>query len=41
MHHTGMTEEQIDNITDRDFYMTATEAIEYGIVDKLLEPVER
>ena len=41
MHHTGMTEEQIDNITDRDFYMTATEAIEYGIVDKILEPVER
>ncbi len=41
MHHTGMTEEQIDNITDRDFYMTAAEAIEYGIVDKILEPVER
>ncbi len=41
MHHTGMTDEQIDNITDRDFYMTAAEAIEYGIVDKILEPMER
>lgn len=41
MHHTGMTEEQIGNITDRDFYMTAAEAIDYGIVDKILEPVER
>jgi len=41
MHHTGMTDEQIDDITDRDFYMTASEAIEYGIVDKILEPMER
>lgn len=39
--HTGMSQEQIDRITDRDFYMTAEEAIQYGIVDKILEPVER
>jgi ATP-dependent Clp protease, protease subunit len=39
--HTEMTQEQIDRITDRDFYMTAEEAIQYGIVDKILEPVER
>lgn len=39
--HTGMEQEQIDRITDRDFYMTAEEAIEYGIVDKVLEPVDR
>ncbi|HHE73423.1 MAG TPA: ATP-dependent Clp protease proteolytic subunit, partial [Chloroflexi bacterium] len=25
----------------RDFYMTAQEAVEYGIVDKVLEPVQR
>jgi ATP-dependent Clp protease protease subunit len=41
MRHTGMDEVQIHDITDRDFYMTATEAIEYGIVDKILEPMER
>ncbi len=40
-HHTGMDEEQIDTLTDRDFYMTAEQAIEYGIVDKILEPMER
>ena len=39
--HTEMTQEQIDRITDRDFYMTAEEAIQYGIVDKILEPVDR
>jgi ATP-dependent Clp protease protease subunit len=41
MLHTGMTEEQIGQITDRDFYMTAEEAVSYGIVDKVLEPVVR
>ena len=40
MRHTGMDVEQIDKITDRDFFMTAEEAIEYGIIDKVLEPVE-
>lgn len=40
-HHTGMGPEQIERITDRDFYMTAEEAVEYGIVDKVLEPVQR
>lgn len=39
--HTGMSQEQIDSITDRDFYMTAEEAIQFGIVDKILAPVER
>ncbi len=41
MLHTGMDEEQIGKITDRDFYMTSEEAIEYGIVDKILEPMEK
>ncbi len=38
--HTGMSREQIEKMTDRDFYMSAEEAIEYGIVDKILEPIE-
>ncbi len=37
--HTGLTQEQIDHFTDRDYYMTASQAVEYGIVDKVLEPV--
>lgn len=40
MRHTGMDEEQIGKITDRDYYMTAEEAVDFGIVDKVLEPTE-
>jgi len=37
---TGLSQEQIDRFTDRDFYMTAAQAAELGIVDKVLEPAE-
>jgi ATP-dependent Clp protease protease subunit len=36
MRHTGLSEEQIERFTDRDFYMTAGEAVEYGIIDEVL-----
>lgn len=36
MRHTGLSEEQIEQFTDRDFYMTAQEAVEYGIIDEVL-----
>lgn len=36
--HTGLDDEQIQRFTDRDFYMTAQKAVEYGIIDKVLEP---
>jgi len=36
--HTGMKQDTIDRITDRDFYMTAEEAVDYGVVDKILKP---
>lgn len=39
LRHTGLSQEQIDRFTDRDFYMTASQAAELGIVDKVLEPV--
>jgi ATP-dependent Clp protease protease subunit len=39
--HTGLAQEKIDEITDRDFYMNAEQAIEFGIVDKILEPLEK
>ena len=34
--HTGQPIERIATDTDRDYYMTATEAKEYGIVDEIL-----
>ncbi|HID88625.1 MAG TPA: ATP-dependent Clp protease proteolytic subunit [Anaerolineales bacterium] len=38
MKHTGLSEEQIERFTDRDFYMTAEQAAEYGIIDEVLHP---
>ncbi|HEY76194.1 MAG TPA: ATP-dependent Clp protease proteolytic subunit [Thermoflexia bacterium] len=40
MKHTGLSEEQIERFTDRDFYMTAEQAAEYGIIDEVLHPEE-
>ncbi|MFN8675307.1 MAG: ATP-dependent Clp protease proteolytic subunit [Thermomicrobiales bacterium] len=36
--HTGQTFEKVKRDTERDYYMTAQEAKEYGIVDEVLEP---
>jgi ATP-dependent Clp protease protease subunit len=38
MKHTGLSEDEIEQFTDRDFYMTATQAQEYGIIDEILQP---
>lgn len=35
--HTNKTEAEIAADSDRDFYLTANEAVEYGIVDKVIE----
>jgi len=35
--HTGQTEQQIQKDSDRDFWMSAQEAQQYGIVDKVVE----
>jgi len=37
-HHTHRSVEQILADTDRDFIMSAQEALEYGIVDSIVEP---
>ena len=34
--HTGKTPEEIARDMERDFYMAAADAVEYGIVDKIL-----
>ena len=40
--HTGQTVETIERDTDRNFYMDAKGAVEYGIVDQVLEsPTEK
>jgi len=34
--HTGQSKEKIKQDTERDFYMSAEEALEYGVIDKIL-----
>lgn len=40
-HHTGKTVEEIEKDTERDYWMDAQAAADYGIVDKVLEPPEK
>ncbi|HOT42733.1 MAG TPA: ATP-dependent Clp protease proteolytic subunit, partial [Syntrophorhabdaceae bacterium] len=35
--HTGQPPERIEADTERDFYMTAQQALEYGIIDEIVE----
>ncbi len=35
--HTGQNLERIQNDTDRDIYMSAAEAVEYGLIDQVLD----
>ena len=35
--HTGQTFERVEKDTDRDFYLTAKEAQDYGLIDKVIE----
>jgi ATP-dependent Clp protease protease subunit len=40
--HTGQTIEKITHDTDRDFYLSSQQAVEYGIVDEILsKPAEK
>jgi ATP-dependent Clp protease, protease subunit len=36
--HTGKTAEQLAKDTERDKFMTANDALEYGLIDKIQEP---
>ncbi len=38
--HTGQDKEKIRRDTERDFYMSAEEALSYGIIDQILEKRE-
>jgi len=35
--HTNKTKEEVEADSDRDFYLTAKDAVAYGIVDKVIE----
>lgn len=36
VHHTGQSLERIEKDTDRDFFMSAQEALEYGLIDEII-----
>ena len=38
---TGQPLDVIQRDTDRDFYMTADQAVQYGLIDKVLEPPKK
>ena len=37
-HHSGRPLEQVERDIDRDYYLTAQEALEYGLIDEVLAP---
>ena len=37
-HHSGRPVEQVERDIDRDYFMTATEALEYGLIDDIIAP---
>jgi len=39
--HTGKSIEEVEKDTDRDYYMDAQQAAEYGLVDQVLEVPEK
>lgn len=39
--HTGQPIEKIEKDTDRDFYLTASEAKEYGLIDEVIQPSKK
>jgi ATP-dependent Clp protease protease subunit len=36
--HTGKTRKQLAKDTDRDYYMSADEAVKYGLIDRIIPP---
>ena len=37
-YHTGQTVERITQDSDRNYYMTAPQAVQYGLIDEILSP---
>lgn len=41
VHHTGQSLERIRHDTERDFYMSAQEAVEYGLIDEVMQLADK
>jgi ATP-dependent Clp protease protease subunit len=39
-HHTGQTMEVIKRDSDRNYYLSAQDAVTYGLIDEILTPAE-
>jgi ATP-dependent Clp protease, protease subunit len=39
-HHTGQTVDTIKRDSDRNYYLSAQDAVTYGLIDEILEPAE-
>src|SRR6202142_2433972 len=37
-HHSGRSPEQVERDIDRDYFMTAKEALDYGLIDDIIAP---
>jgi ATP-dependent Clp protease, protease subunit len=37
-HHSGRSVEEVTHDIDRDYFMTADEAVTYGIIDSVIAP---
>lgn len=37
VHHTGQPLNQIEKVMERDYFMSAQEALQFGLVDKVIE----
>ncbi|MFM7612745.1 MAG: ATP-dependent Clp protease proteolytic subunit, partial [Synechococcales cyanobacterium] len=35
--HTGQPLERIEHDTDRDFFMSASESVDYGLIDQVID----
>jgi len=40
VHHTGQTYDVIDRTLDRDYFMSASDAKEFGVIDQVLDKRE-
>ena len=40
VYHTGQPIEVIEKDTDRDFFLSAEEAVEYGLINKIIKAKE-
>ena len=40
MHHSGQSKAKIEHDTDRDFIMTASQGLEYGVIDQVISKRE-